>query len=47
MRGEIDYQSYEANSRGWNGEGEYGDGDKCYVTDRNGYYEPSESTMNK
>ena len=30
-----DYGTY---SRGWDGEGDYGDGDKVYVTDTNVYY---------
>ena len=31
----VDYGMY---SRGWEGEGDYGDGDKVYVTDTNDYY---------
>ena len=30
--------TYGTYSRGWDGEGEYGDGDKVYVTDTNGEY---------
>ena len=29
---------YGSYSRGWSDEGEYGDGDKVYVTDTNDYY---------
>ena len=29
---------YGTYSRGWDGEGEYGDGDKVYVTDTSPYY---------
>ena len=31
--------TYGTYSRGWDGEGEYGDGDKVYVTDTNGEYD--------
>ena len=30
--------TYGTYSRGWDGEGDYGDGDKVYVTDTNDYY---------
>ena len=29
---------YGTYARGWDGEGEYGDGDKVYVSDANTYY---------
>ena len=29
---------YGTYSRGWNGEGDYGDGDRVYVSDTNEYY---------
>ena len=31
--------TYGTYARGWDGEGEYGDGDKVYVTDSNTYYD--------
>ena len=31
--------TYGTYSRGWDGEGEYGDGDKVYATDSNTYYD--------
>ena len=38
-RGSIDLNdTYGTYARGWDGEGEYGDGDKVYVTDTNRYY---------
>ena len=30
--------TYRTYARGWNGKGDYGDGDKVYVTDTNVYY---------
>ena len=30
--------TYGTYSRGWEEDGEYGDGDRVYVTDRNDYY---------
>ena len=32
---------YGTYARGWDGEGEYGEGDKVYVTDTNDYYTAS------
>ena len=33
--------TYGTYSRGWDGEGDYGEGDKVYVTDANDYYTAS------
>ena len=34
--------TYGTYSKGWNGKGDYGDGDKVYVTDTNVYMDPDQ-----
>ena len=39
--------TYGTYARGWDGEGEYGDGDKVYVSDANVYYGSQTVNRNK